>query len=223
MNRCWPEGTLRAYLDRELPAGDLTAMAAHLDECGSCTERLRDLAARADRVSAMMAPLAEPTAPFGHGSKLVSNRAATKESAPRPARFRKSTRQPAVIVAGLVAAAAWAAFALLSPKPVHAPVRPGTPAPVVAAAPPAVELPAPPVPAPIQAQHRIPARPPRRTFVSPAPRVNTAGFVALDDDPIDAGVVMRVALAQGQMQADVIYSPDGRPRAFRLINVATGK
>jgi hypothetical protein len=63
----------------------------------------------------------------------------------------------------------------------------------------------------------------RRAFPAAPQRATLAGFVALDDDPIDAGVVMRVALAEGRMQADVIYSQDGRPRAIRLVNDATGK
>jgi predicted anti-sigma-YlaC factor YlaD len=42
-------------------------------------------------------------------------------------------------------------------------------------------------------------------------------FVALDDDPIDTGVVVRVAVGPNQVQADVIVGPDGRARAFRLV------
>jgi anti-sigma factor RsiW len=42
-------------------------------------------------------------------------------------------------------------------------------------------------------------------------------FVALDDEPIDTGVVVRVAVGPNQVQADVIIGPDGRARAFRLV------
>jgi hypothetical protein len=42
-------------------------------------------------------------------------------------------------------------------------------------------------------------------------------FVALDDEPIDTGVVVRVAVGPNQVQADVIVGPDGRARAFRLV------
>ena len=62
----------------------------------------------------------------------------------------------------------------------------------------------------------------RRASPAVPPRATLAGFMALDDDPIDAGVVLRVALAAGQ-QADVIYSSDGRPRAIRLVSEATVK
>ena len=43
-------------------------------------------------------------------------------------------------------------------------------------------------------------------------------FVALDDEPIDTGVVVRVAVGPDQVQADVIIGPDGRARAFRLVS-----
>jgi anti-sigma factor RsiW len=42
-------------------------------------------------------------------------------------------------------------------------------------------------------------------------------FVALDDEPIDTGMVVRVAVGPDQVQADVIVGPDGRARAFRLV------
>jgi hypothetical protein len=41
-------------------------------------------------------------------------------------------------------------------------------------------------------------------------------YIPLDDDPIDTGLVMRVALAGG-IQADVIVDSAGRPRAIRPI------
>jgi anti-sigma factor RsiW len=49
----------------------------------------------------------------------------------------------------------------------------------------------------------------------PAPA--QAAFVALDNEPIDAGLVVRVSLGPDNIQADVIISPDGRARAYRLV------
>jgi hypothetical protein len=47
----------------------------------------------------------------------------------------------------------------------------------------------------------------------------TEYFLALDDDPIDMGVVMRVALDTGDaVQADVIFDADGRARAIRPVS-----
>ena len=46
-------------------------------------------------------------------------------------------------------------------------------------------------------------------------------FFALDDDPIDMGVVQRVALGPASVPADVIFSPDGRARAIRLVSNAS--
>ncbi len=36
MTECWSEGTLRAYLDRELPSEEMQRVAAHLGECTVC-------------------------------------------------------------------------------------------------------------------------------------------------------------------------------------------
>jgi hypothetical protein len=42
-------------------------------------------------------------------------------------------------------------------------------------------------------------------------------FIALDDEPIESGIVMRVELP-GSTPADIIFSPDGRARAVRLVS-----
>jgi hypothetical protein len=42
-------------------------------------------------------------------------------------------------------------------------------------------------------------------------------FIALDNEPIETGIVVRVAFGPDQVQADVIIAPDGRPRAYRLV------
>ena len=42
-------------------------------------------------------------------------------------------------------------------------------------------------------------------------------YLALDDEPIDTGVVMRVALDGTGIQADVIFDAEGRPRAIRTV------
>ena len=56
----------------------------------------------------------------------------------------------------------------------------------------------------------------------PAPPPRTAElarpFIALDNEPIETGVVVRVAFGPNQIQADVIVAPDGRPRAYRLVD-----
>ena len=46
-------------------------------------------------------------------------------------------------------------------------------------------------------------------------------FKALDNEPIDAGLVVRVSLGPNNVQADVIISADGRARAYRLVNNPT--
>lgn len=59
-------------------------------------------------------------------------------------------------------------------------------------------------------QTRKPAQPP--VVVSQA-----QAFVALDDEPIGEGIVVRMAWGPDQIPADVIFSADGRARAFRLV------
>src|ERR1017187_1664149 len=59
MTQCWPEGALRAYLDRELPTEDMQRLAAHLGECTVCNGLCTEMAARAAHVSALMDELPE--------------------------------------------------------------------------------------------------------------------------------------------------------------------
>jgi hypothetical protein len=61
----------------------------------------------------------------------------------------------------------------------------------------------------------------RRAPAEPKPRVED--YVALDDEPIEAGVVVRVGFSGGQVPADVIFGPDGRARAIRLVSDTSGE
>jgi hypothetical protein len=65
----------------------------------------------------------------------------------------------------------------------------------------------------------------RRKPVTPPPRV--VEYIALDSDPIETGVIVRVNLDAGltgiPVPADVIVGPDGRPRAIRLITDFRGE
>src|SRR5262249_49352728 len=42
-------------------------------------------------------------------------------------------------------------------------------------------------------------------------------FLALDDEPIESGVIMRVAIGPGDAQADIVFDTGGRARAIRLV------
>jgi anti-sigma factor RsiW len=155
MKDCWTEGDLRAYVDRELPAADRDRAAAHLATCGECDLRLREISARAERVTTALGALAGGIA---------------------PARPRPATR-PIVVWprwAAAVAMAAGLAMLLVSPK-----VKPAAP-------------------------HAM--------------AIGKGAFVALDNEPIDAGLVVRVSLGPNNVQADVIITADGRARAYRLVN-----
>jgi hypothetical protein len=194
MTQCWPEGALRAYLDRELPTEDMQRVAAHLGECPVCDGLCTELAARAAHVSALM--------------ELLPEWSGTMSRAARPAKRRATWIGIAVALAACLAVAAylipdrrpWEARLLPAPAPA---------APPVAAA--VAEIAAAPVEPPAQQSPR-----PRRRVRQTAPE--PAYFVALDDEPFDSGVIMRVGVKPGNLQADIVFGPDGRAHAFRLVN-----
>jgi len=192
MSECWDEGGLRAYFDRELPPEDLSRVAAHIGACAECHARYDEVAARAVRVSSMMSALAaHPQMP---------------PAAPVPSR-----RWVWPMAAGALALAAAAALAfVLVPKPV-------APRPTRPVAAPQVRR----VERPIRADVETPpaAAPAKIVRAKSARQVKspeTDYYLALDDEPIDTGVVMRVALdSAASVQADVIFDAEGRPRAIR--------
>ncbi len=207
MSQCWPEGALRAYLDRELPPEDMHLVAAHLGECADCEELSKELAGRAARVGAWLEALPEvlPQAEPGTPVAWVVR--------PEPRRATAGWRWiglAAALAAGLV----WAA--LLAPRrnpvaPLPAVVDPGPLAASTEKSDPPVAQAAPPA----QAAHLrrvVRAAPPRRKAEPPNP------FLALDDEPIDTGVVVRVGVEPGNVQADIVFGPDGRAHAIRLVN-----
>ena len=190
MKQCWPEGDLRAYLDRELAPDEMERAAAHLAECPECSGRCDALSATAQRVSAWMDGVdtcgcagRRAATPRPGGMEVCGS------GAGRSGRNRNrhhgggaSGRQPA--------------------RTVHV-------APVPAVQP--DEL----VPRAHEAVIR-PERPRRPRARRPIER--TENFVALDNEPFEAGWVVRMALGPDQIQADVVFSADGRARAYRLVS-----
>ncbi|GEM_PF-1587556 len=208
MNTCWSEGEIRARLDGESLRDD----AGHFDECPACDALRQEIAGRAARVSALMSALDTPVV-----------RPTVVLTMPRPLGQRVQRWQVAgigAIAAGLVA------VALLLPHPV---AHVSTPNPEASHSSPAV------VPeAPVQTASSSYARRPRaavpihaRADSAPAPAAAPTTsddhyFLALDDEPLDSGVVMRVASPSGDFQADVIVGPDGRAHAIRIVNSGNG-
>ena len=128
MTQCWPEGALRAYLDRELPTEDMQRVAAHLGDCTVCDGLCTELAARAAHVSALLELLPE-------WSVAAMPRAAT------PAK-RRATRVG--IAVALAAGLALAAYLMPDRHPREALVRAApSPAPLKVAAAVAAVAPAP--------------------------------------------------------------------------------
>jgi len=200
MRECWDEGGLRAYLDRELPLEEMTRIAVHVGGCAECHARYNELAGRAARVAALM--------------ETLEVRPVVLPAAPAHRRWMQRPRPVATAILALAAAAALA-FVMLAkrteaPKPELAPHV----APHAAPARPVMEQAAAPSGAgPWPALSSPPrAKSPRR--VKP-PQVQY--YLALDDEPIDTGVVMRVALDGTGVQADVIFDAEGRPRAIRTV------
>ena len=48
-------------------------------------------------------------------------------------------------------------------------------------------------------------------------------FVALDDEPIETEVIVRVTIDDGLAQADVMVGPDGRAHAIRMVPDNSGE
>jgi hypothetical protein len=204
MRQCWSEGELRAYLDRELPPGDIQRAAAHLQECTACDDLCRELAARAAHVAALVDLLPE----------LEAETLAVPVRMPR----RASGSGPRIgwVGAAVALAAAMGIVAYLVPQRqterVTAVVAPPPATAAVMSAPTApTATTAPKAPA-------MAVRPARNTVRRATRTVPEAGdFVALDDEPFESGIIMRVAVTPGKTQADIVFGPDGRARAFRLV------
>jgi hypothetical protein len=197
MSECWDEGGLRAYFDRELPPEDLSRVASHIGACAECHARYNEVAARAVRVSSMMSGLAaHPQMP--------------------PASPPPSRRWVWPMAAGALALAAAAALAfVLVPKHV-------APAPTRPVAAPQVRRVERPIQAEVEAPPASPARVVREKRARRAKSPETDYYLALDDEPIDTGVVMRVALdSAASVQADVIFDAEGRPRAIRPLKLSS--
>ena len=200
MRQCWSEGALRAYLDRELPPEDTARVAAHLGECPQCEARRTELAGRAARVSGFMNVLPEP---------------GPVTSLPLITRRPRTTWQ----WAAALAAAVVMAF-VLAPKRM-VPVSSGAPvqSPSVQSGADALVRARPPgrAPAPANTGSPVQSTAPRHSKRQPARAPAVADYyLALDDEPIETGVVMRVALGPAEVPADVIFDQDGRARAIRL-------
>jgi anti-sigma factor RsiW len=198
MKECWPEGALRAYLDGELAPAEMQAVASHLGECASCERVHAQVSARAGYVAGLMSTLAEPL-----------GRPAQRRGASRASASWRWTAAAVAVAAGLAIAT------ILIPKRAAQKPVPGIaalgPQPVVA--PPPTEVPR------VQAA-QLAQTAPSVGRVKRRLRVSMEGngpFLALDDEPIENGIVMRVTVP-GSTPADIVFSPDGRARAIRLVN-----
>ncbi|MCU1232216.1 MAG: putative transrane anti-sigma factor [Candidatus Solibacter sp.] len=201
MTQCWSEGALRAYLDRELPPEEIQLAAAHLKECTACDGLCRELAGRAERVSALVELLPELETETLHVPVRMPRRAS--------GRPRVGWVGAAVALAAGMGIVAYLVperkvLVTTAPQPIAEPVSPAVTAPV--------------------REPAMAVRPARNVTRPASRRVLDAGdFVALDDEPFESGVIMRVAVRPGKTQADIVFGPDGRARAFRLVKAPSQK
>jgi hypothetical protein len=193
MTQCWSEGELRAYLDSELPPGDMQRVAAHLKECDGCGGLYAELEERAARISMLLGALPEPEP--------------VRQLPSLPRRSGAAWRWAAgAVAAALVVAFLWMPkrmekVVVTTPPTLPAPrARPGLSAPPVTVKPAII-----------------------RRVVPVKPKAQVDYYVKLDDEPIETGIVIRVGLDDGQVPADVILGPDGRARAIRLVNDFSGE
>ena len=203
MTQCWSEGALRAYLDRELSPDEIQQVAAHLKECATCDGHCRELSAKAEQVAALIDQLPEPEVETLHVPLRMPGRASSR---------------PRIgwVGAAVALAAGLGIAAYVVPRPQVNPVVTAV-APPVVPAPVAVPQTVTVVTAPA-GERSLAVRPARRlTRPTIRPVVNAGDFVALDDEPFESGVIMRVAVTPGSTQADIVFGPDGRARAFRLV------
>jgi Putative zinc-finger len=202
MTQCWSEGELRAYLDRELPTEDMQRVAAHLGDCTVCDGLCTELAGRAAHVSALIELLPEWTA--------------AAACAGTPAKLRVRRPNWVGIAVAVAACLALAAYLVPNRETREEALVPPASAPA-AAAPPVAVAAAAMTPAPVEpAERPAPRRVHRMRTAAPEP----AYFVALDDEPFESGVIMRVDVKPGNVQADIVFGPDGRAHAFRLVNAS---
>jgi hypothetical protein len=188
--QCISEGDLRAWLDRELEPAELEVVETHLNECEACLALSEQLSARANLVMSALNELP-----------------VTRQ---RPER---STWRWALPVAALAACLLIALT--LGPKamrPKSNVVRVATPDSHPPQDEPQRVALQPPPGAPM-----VPHRGKRRAVVPQETRLTARPFVALDDEPIETGVVMRVGTEAGGFQADVLVGPDGRAHAIRIL------
>jgi anti-sigma factor RsiW len=190
MNECWSEGELRAYHDGELLPADAGRVVAHLAECAHCKTLAEEVAARATRVAALLGSLPEPGA-------LLSMPRLPQPARIWPRRAAVAAGLAAALVVAVVLASRWAERP--PPAKMAAQPPPMTAAALQAATPSPKVLPAAPN---RQRTKRLQAR---------------EAFLALDDEPLETGLIMRVALGESGIPVDVVLDKDGRPRAIRLV------
>lgn len=194
MSRCWLEGEWRAYLDRELPAAEMDAAGQHLGTCQACSALVRELSGRAERVGALMAALE-----YVPEARPVVARPVVAI----PARSWK--RRWVAAAAGLAAV-----LALIAAWPAKRPAV--SKAPVVGQAGSLRRTGSPPA-----ADRGLPTRL-QLTKLPHKADAQPEYFIALDDEPIESGVVVQVTLPDTGLLAEVIYDDYGRPRAVRPLN-----
>jgi hypothetical protein len=197
------QGDLRAWLDGELMPEAAAMVATHLGTCVACAAERDELASRASRVASAMSLLS---------SDAVGVPAFAPRIAPTPviAMPVRSVWRWAVPAAAMAAALAFTMFVHRTPGTPGIASTPGVLRPVESSSSTMTS----PVPSAVAAK----VRKPRVTPVAQSPKSVLETFLALDDEPIETGMVVRVSSESGDVQADVLVGPDGRAHGIRILN-----
>jgi hypothetical protein len=92
MNGC-DEGTLRAYLDGELPAPEHQNVAAHLTGCPACRAQLATLQTQTDTLTALLSEPVQPPEPHMALHRLHASLGAEEHQPPEPIPFIQLNRR----------------------------------------------------------------------------------------------------------------------------------
>ena len=200
MTQCWAEGTLRAYHDGELSPAEMEQVESHLSECSVCAKLADVVSSRAVLVQNLLSALPGP-------EQLMW----MPRCEPKPVSI-----WPRWAAAGAAIAAAITIVFLWSLAKAPDVVTKGA-AVASAAGSNEVEATAP-------AQRAEAALSSARVIRKPArqkPSSPRQAFLVLDDQPIETGVVVRMALGDAGIPADVVFGADGRAHAIRLVDSRT--
>jgi hypothetical protein len=90
MKHCSTSGTLRAYLDSELPESEHMAVTAHLEQCSECRADLNDLRVRVEQITFLLSSSTVSSAPDSALARIYATARPEREPLPTPLVSRRT-------------------------------------------------------------------------------------------------------------------------------------